>query len=268
MSVLEVRARLSAGLPPGDLAGLPPRAARAVALSVDVGAPVLPALAAAQEAADDARDRARALRVASAQGRTVAAGLLLLPVVMVPGLGGLLGLDLVGFYGTPTGRLVALVAGALLALGLVTVRLLVRRAAAAPDGADEVADLLAAAVSAGIGIPAALRAAVPHLQCSGDVLARMALALEMDRSVDVPPPYDRMLATLRTTARWGAPAAPALRHLADDLRSERHHRALEAVERLPALLTFPTALFLLPASVLLVGAPLVADGLAAAAGAG
>lgn len=268
MSLVEVRARLSAGLPSGDLSGVPPRVARAVLLSTEVGAPVLPALAAAQEAADAARDRARALRVASAQGRTVATGLLLLPVLLVPGLGSLLGLDLVGFYRTPAGRVVGAVAVALLVVGLVLVRLLVRRAAAPPDDSDEVADLIASAVTSGLAIPAALRAAIPHLPHAADVLARMALALELDRPLTVPEPYDRILAALRATAVWGAPAAPALRHLAEDLRSERHHRALEAVERLPALLTFPTALFLLPASVLLVGAPLVADGLAAAAGAG
>lgn len=311
MSVVEVRARLAAGMPPGDLGRLPPRVARAVALCTDVGAPVLPALAAAQRAEDDARDRARALGVATAQGRTVANGLTLLPVVLVPGLGRLLGLDLLAFYATTAGRAVGVGALALLAVGMLLVRRLVRRAAAPPAGsprrgvavpvavgvaclltvgwlpallaslgallwrrrgrpppdavADEAADLLAAAVAAGIGAPAALRATVRHLPQHGDVLARMALALELDRPVEVPPPFDRILDTLRTTTRWGAPAAPALRELADDLRSDRHHRALEAVERLPALLTFPTALFLLPASVVLVGAPLVASGLALAA---
>jgi hypothetical protein len=50
-----------------------------------------------------------------------------------------------------------------------------------------------------------------------------------------------------------------------DLRADDLARVLAAAERLPAQLTFPTALCLLPATLLLVGAPIVHAGLAAAA---
>jgi Xaa-Pro dipeptidase len=65
-------------------------------------------------------------------------------------------------------------------------------------------------------------------------------------------------------------AVAPLRYVLDPDALERYKQIgadaamLAAAERLPALLAFPTALCLMPASVLLVGAPLLAVGLAAA----
>ena len=66
---------------------------------------------------------------------------------------------------------------------------------------------------------------------------------------------------LRAATDVGAPVAPALRRLAGELRADERARVLAAAERLPAQLTFPTALALLPATLLLVGAPIVQVGL-------
>ncbi|HEX2027023.1 MAG TPA: hypothetical protein VHF25_03385 [Nitriliruptorales bacterium] len=131
---------------------------------------------------------------------------------------------------------------------------------------DEIADLVATALAGGLSPAAALRAtARTRRDLAGD-LRRAAAALELDATVTLDPGVDRVVATLRTAVTWGAPAVPALRRLAADLRAEELARSLAAVERLPALLVFPTALCLLPASLLLVGAPLVAVGLEVVAG--
>ncbi len=305
-TLAEVRSRVAAGVAPGDLRHLPPRVRRAVTLAVAVGAPVLPALDAAGAALDDERRTRQALRVATAQARAVAAGLVALPALLVPALGRLLGLDLVAFYGTGTGLVVAAVAAVLVVAGGVLVLLLVRRAArpasragggaaplllaavaglaAGPWAAagvglaalawarsrrpragtpDEPVDLVATGLAGGLGIAEALRAVADLGVGPAAELRRMALALDLGHPLP-PGPMAPLAAVVRATSGWGAPAVPTLRALARDLRADALADALAAAERLPAQLTFPTALCLLPASVLLIGAPLVVDGLAAA----
>jgi pilus assembly protein TadC len=134
-------------------------------------------------------------------------------------------------------------------------------------GVDEVADLTAIALAGGVPPGEALRVAADELPAHATALRQLALELEL--GVDVPDPVDAGLARLRavllTAAAVGAPVASALRRLAHDLRADELARILAAAERLPAQLTFPTALCLLPATLLLVGAPMVQAGLAAAA---
>lgn len=140
-----------------------------------------------------------------------------------------------------------------------------------PDGVpfeerDEAAELVAIACAAGLPPAAACReAAAVARRRSAAALRRLSLCLLMDHPTP-DPTVAPMASVLRATAEWGSPAAPALRSLAADLRAESLASALAAAERLPAQLTVPTALCLLPASVLLIGAPLVAEGLGAAAG--
>ncbi|MFP5310412.1 MAG: type II secretion system F family protein [Actinomycetes bacterium] len=261
-----VEAAVATGRPPdphGALAAHHPALARAVTLATDVGAPLGPVLAAARAAADDRAELARTVRVATAQARVVAGGLVALPLVLVPLLAGMLGIDLVGFAATGAGRAVLMLAGGLLALGTGGLVVLVRRAGRPEPtaGADELADLAAAGLSAGLPPGAALRAAGAVLPALAPRAARLALALEHG----TPPPADDVLApvaaALLDTVAVGAPAAPALTRVAAELRAAARTRALERAERLPALLTFPTALCLLPAVVLLVGAPVVVEAL-------
>jgi hypothetical protein len=97
-------------------------------------------------------------------------------------------------------------------------------------------------------------------------LRRLALALDLGTTQDLPAPapLDRVATVLITAADVGAPVGPALRRLAVELRAEDLARALAAAERLPAQLTFPTALCLLPAVLVAIGAPLAHAGLLAA----
>jgi Flp pilus assembly protein TadB len=331
-----VRLRAAAGVDLGDPERLTPRTRRAVSVATEVGAPLLDALDGAVAAEDDARRAARAVAVASAQTRAVAGGLLLAPVVLVPGLGRLVGADLLAFYTTPLGLgvgavgLALLLAGGLVVAGLVrrvgrattgaagpwlaaavagvaagglvhplaavpTVGALLvrarRRRAALPaaPGVDEAADLVATALAGGVPPGEALRLAARELPEHASELRRLALELELGIEPDPmgePGPataarpdavarpdaaarpeagLTRLRLVLATATSVGAAAAPAARRLARDLRADDLARVLAAAERLPAQLTFPTALCLLPATLLLVGAPMVHAGLAAAA---
>jgi len=340
----EFRLRVAVGGGASPPHGLPERCQRAVEVARDVGAPLLAALDAAQAARDDERRAERAVAVASAQTRVVAGGLLLAPVLLVPGLGRLVGADLVGFYRSGLGLVVLGVGVGLLALGAAIVILLVRRVGSARDGharqghphprparwtwvlagvvgvvvhrisgpllavpaallvvhlvsrrhpsagsavgVDEAADLIATALAAGTSGPEALRVTADRLPALAPRLRRLAFGLELGLDVEQaddvggslavraprrpalapappPDPFRRLASLLAAAERTGAPVADSVRHLARDLRADDLARVLAAAERLPAQLTFPTALCLLPATVLLIGAPIVHAGLAA-----
>lgn len=315
-----IRLGILAGQVPTELAGLPPRAARALRVAGELGAPMVPALAAARAALDQVHDRERAVHVATAQARTVGAVLAAAPLVLLPALARLLGVDVVGFYTRPLGAVVLAVGGALVLAGWMWIRHAVRRVGAPPRvgrgwsgvlvavpaglllgwpaavavGAaaavrarrtgpdppparrlDEAVDLVATALEGGAGTAAALRTAAAHVPGHAAALRRLALSMDLGSAPaggdagDAPggtaaTGLGRIATVLVAADRLGAPAVAALRDLARDLRADEHARALAAAARLPVVLTFPTALCLLPGSVLLVGAPLVVTGLTAA----
>ncbi len=419
----ELRLAVAVGAPVSSVEQLPARCRRAVELAQAVGAPLLAAVEVAEAARDDVRRGERAVAVASAQTRAVAGGLLLAPVLLVPGLARLVGADLRAFSSSGVGLLVLAVGLALLALGGAIVVVLVRRvgrSSAGPSsrdpfalgagvvagvvgyrllgpvagllvalavehvvssrrpgplptvGIDEAADLVATALTAGVSGPEALRLTADALPTHATRLRRLAFGLELGmgpeellggaatgslaaglgptawggiarggpawdgvarggiargtrardagpREADAgaaphadarsvaggvsetrepptggrrprrprrprcpqsphrphgshgPPPVGapadplhRLAVLLAAAERMGAPVAPSVRHLARELRADDLARVLAAAERLPAQLTFPTALCLLPATVLLIGAPIVQTGLSAA----
>lgn len=271
-----IRLQLLAGAPPGDLAALPPRVRRGATLARTLGAPLLPAVDAAAEAEDDAARARRAVAVSTAQARTVARGLTFAPVLLVPTIGRLAGVDAFGFYGSSTGRAVLLIGGGLLLAGGLLARALIERAARPSSDADveELVELVAVALAGGMGTAASLRAVAEVLPARAARLRRAALDVDLGiarpsgpdarRRSDVrgeAGAFDRMSDVLATAGVLGAPAAPTLRRLARDLRASELARVMAAAERLPAQLTVPTTLLLLPATLLLVAAPLVAAGL-------
>ena len=264
-----VRMRLLAGVPVGDVAGLPPRVHRGLLLARTIGAPLLPAVDAAAEAEDDERRAVRAVEVSTAQARTVARGLTLAPLVLVPVIGRLAGVMVVPYYLSASGRVILLVGVALLGLGGGLARLMILRAARpAPDAdLEEAAELVAVALTGGSGTAEALRAVAEVMPQRAGQLRRLALDLDLGvRSPSLPGgpvALVRLHEVLATASELGAPAVPTLRRLARDLRAAELARVMAAAERLPAQLTLPTTLLLLPATLLLVGAPLVAAGLAA-----
>jgi pilus assembly protein TadC len=262
-----LRLQVLVGAPLSDLAALTPRVRRGVVLARALGAPLLPTVDAAAEAEDDDARARRAVTVSTAQARTVAAGLTFAPLVLSPLIGRLAGVEVLTFYASASGRgvltvgVVLLLAGGLVARGFIA-----RASRPAPDGElEEVAELVAVALSAGTGTAAALRAVAEVVLSQSERLRR--LALDLDLRIERAPPagapdaFVRLHDTLIAASSLGAPAAPTLRRLARDLRAAELARVMAAAERLPAQLTVPTTLLLLPATLLLVGAPLVVSGL-------
>jgi Flp pilus assembly protein TadB len=262
-----VRLHVAAGVALGPDLVLSPRVRRAVDIAQDVGGPLLATLDAATEAEDDALRAIRAVAVATAQARTVAGGLVLAPVLLVPLIGRIAGVDLRAFYTSPPGRMVLLVGLGLLGLGAGVARGLVARAVRPATGVlvEEAVELTAVAVAAGAATPEALRLAGTALPELRDPLTRLALDIELgirrDGTIEVLPGMARLRTVLATATAIGAPTLEALRRLARDLRAAELARVLAAAERIPAQLTFPTTLLLLPATVLLIAAPLIAGGL-------
>jgi Flp pilus assembly protein TadB len=333
-----LRLRVSAGAPVSDLAQLSERTRRAVAIAERSGAPLLGALDGALAAEDDLARARRTVTVASAQARAVATGLIGAPVLLVPALGRLVGADLRGFYTSPVGLVVLAVGLGLLALGAVSIVVLIARVGRVSNGSsrpgaaaaivavavtvlvwrtlgpalaplaalgahhlaarrgvrpapraglDEAVDLAATALGGGVSPAEALRMVADELPALAAGLRRLAFDLELglaiadpvalrdptathvraartgaSRRTDEPVAFARLAAVLTAADALGAPAVPTLRRLGTDLRAEDLTRVLAAAERLPAQLTFPTALCLLPATLLMVGAPIVHAGLA------
>ncbi|HUH06873.1 MAG TPA: type II secretion system F family protein, partial [Egibacteraceae bacterium] len=78
----------------------------------------------------------------------------------------------------------------------------------------------------------------------------------------------RLGEALAASERWGAPSAPALRQLAEELRADRRAAAEAAAERAQIALIFPTTLLTLPAFVLAVVPPLLWTAVAGTGGVG
>src|SRR5690606_3523833 len=117
------------------------------------------------------------------------------------------------------------------------------RPAAPPPhaGLADAADLTAAALSAGLTVPAALREAAPHVPGLDRDLRRLAWQVELGgiRPTATPATCTRLAAALADGLDAGGPLVPALRALARELRAERGAAAEAAALRLPARLTFP-----------------------------
>jgi hypothetical protein len=141
------------------------------------------------------------------------------------------------------------------------------RAATAVD-ADLVpcVDLLGVAVTAGLGLEAALGAVAAS--GSGPVAAALGGVVgDLDRGTPlsdalgrlperVGPSARPLVATLLVSLRTGAPLAAALQRLAEAERRRARRRVEARIRRLPVLLTLPLALCILPAFVVMTLVPL------------
>ena len=147
-------------------------------------------------------------------------------------------------------------------------RLELRRLRRMEADLPEMVDLLSLAVSSGCNVNLAVVAAgrrgvgplAAELRRVGEEVAwgrRLADALEdlPARAGEVTRPLASALAACE---RYGAPLAPALQRLSDEVRRHRRRRAEEAARRVPVMLLFPLVLCILPAFALLTVAPLIA----------
>ena len=99
----------------------------------------------------------------------------------------------------------------------------------------------------------------------GEVVRTCALGQSFDdalREMGARTPPIRVLTdALRTSARLGAPVAPALSRLAVDVRADLRRRAEARARTVPVRLCFPLVGCILPAFALLTVVPVVIDGL-------
>ncbi len=134
-----------------------------------------------------------------------------------------------------------------------------------PDGLD----LLVICAEAGLSLDAALKrvadefvSMVPEL--SEELLLtsvelnflpdRRQALLNLSQRVDVPS-LRGVTATLIQTEKYGTPLAQALRTLSSEFRENRLLKAEEKAARLPAILTVPMIVFILPALFIVLAAP-------------
>ncbi len=134
-----------------------------------------------------------------------------------------------------------------------------------PDGLD----LLVICAEAGLSLDSALRrvadefvAMTPEL--SEELLLtsielnflpdRRQALLNLAHRVDVPA-IRGVTATLIQTEKYGTPLAQAMRTLASEFRENRLLRAEDKAARLPAILTIPMIVFILPALFIILAAP-------------
>lgn len=134
-----------------------------------------------------------------------------------------------------------------------------RRDPTVPADLSASIDLLAVAVSAGLGLPQAIEA----VAATGDgptahSLRRAAAELSRGASLAevlaafgqrVGPPALPVVASLIASVSSGEPAGPALRSIARQERRRARRRVEARVRRLPALLAVPLTLLVLPAFV-------------------
>jgi hypothetical protein len=266
VALLLAEARVAAGLPVG-VVPRSDRTDRALALAGRVGAPLVPTLALARSAAADARVLRAEVGRASAEGRAVAVGLVLAPPLLGPATAGLITDAPWAFVGTAAGRSLLQLAFVLWLTGVAVVLGMVRAAGRLPSGTDdELLDLVAVAVRAGLGVAAAVRAAVELLPCGGGagrVPDGRAFAwwLELGAVGDPPASWSDIAAPVAEAVRAGVPAAPLLAALAAHERERAVERARERAARLGARLALPTALLLLPAALLVIAGPLLVTAL-------
>lgn len=138
-----------------------------------------------------------------------------------------------------------------------------------PDGLD----LLVVCAEAGLSLDAALNNVAEEIGSSapelGDELALTAVELNflpdrrqallnLARRVDLPALLG-VVNTLVQTERYGTPLAQSLKVLSADFREQRMLRAEEKAARLPATLTVPMIVFILPTLFIVLIGPAIID---------
>jgi tight adherence protein C len=152
---------------------------------------------------------------------------------------------------------------------LVLRAFLSRHVKAAERGLPDAIDLLVVSIEAGLALEEGLDRIVPELRRGRPALAEelgitaadlkilpsqeMAFAKLAER-VDVPS-VRSIATTLSQTMHYGTPLGQALRTVAAELRNDGLVRAEERANRLPALMTIPMMVFILPATFLIVIGP-------------
>jgi tight adherence protein C len=135
-----------------------------------------------------------------------------------------------------------------------------KRQAEMRKGVPDALDLMVICAEAGLSLDAALSRVAREIAGSAPEIAdelgltavelnfmpdrQQALANLIDRTML--PSVRALVGTMRQSERYGTPLAQSLRVLASEMRDERMMRAEEKAARLPAILTVPMIVFILP----------------------
>jgi tight adherence protein C len=144
-----------------------------------------------------------------------------------------------------------------------------RRTVAIMAGLPDALELMVICVEAGLSLEEALSRTAQELRHARPWLARELDMTSADLRISsnrddalanlasrVSTPAIRSLATaLSQTLRYGTPLAQALRSMATEMRNEAMIALEERTNRLPALMTVPMMLFIMPTIFLIVGGP-------------
>jgi tight adherence protein C len=211
------------------------------------------------------------LKVLVPPARSLAA-FTLLRLILLTGAGGL------GFLASSTASwplpilaaFIASCAGWFLPILIVRARLKSHRKAVAA-GLPDTLELLAICVDAGISLESGLRRVSHELEASQPALAgelsqtwaeisilpdRDQAFLNLAERVNLPS-LRSVVGTLSQSLRFGTPLAQSLRTAATEMRNDQLYRLEERANRLPALLTVPVMLLIMPTIFLIVGGPAV-----------
>jgi len=151
-----------------------------------------------------------------------------------------------------------------------------KRRATLNDVLPEGLDLLTICVEAGLSIDAAFRRVAREVAGSMAVLATefeitaMELTYLSDRQQALEnmtertdsPTISALVNALRQTEKYGTPLANSLRVLAQEFRLTRMSKAEEKGARMPALMTVPLMVFILPTLITVLLAPAIMSGFA------
>jgi len=144
-----------------------------------------------------------------------------------------------------------------------------KRANAVALGLPETLDLLVVCVDAGLSLEDALGRVIKELRRAQPALADELALLSADLQilsgrdealmrfadrVDLPS-VRSFVTTLAQTLRYGTPLAQALRIIASEMRNDALIQLEERANQLPALLTIPMMVFILPTIFLIIGGP-------------
>ncbi len=136
-------------------------------------------------------------------------------------------------------------------------------------GLPDALDLLVVCAESGLGLESAIDRVTAEMRASSPATAYefSILAYEMRMSSDRSgalarmgertevESFQRLVGTLAQTLRFGTPLGQALRILAAEMRNERLIRLEERAAKLPALLTLPLILFILPCLFIVLAGP-------------
>ena len=190
------------------------------------------------------------------------------------------GFSAVLFYGmeafqlSPMLRILAVVGGGIggyFAPGIYIKNAIDKRLAAIRKALPDALDLMVICTEAGLSMDATFKRVAGEIAASSKTMAEelklvsseLSFLVDREQALNnlrnrVPlPQVQALCSTLAQTEKFGTPLAQALRVLAAELRDERMLKAEEKAARLPAIMTIPLIIFILPALFVVVMGPAI-----------